>query len=50
MECKQEENKVDCSCSHKDCERNGLCCECVAYHRAKDQLPCCLRYILEKKD
>ncbi len=40
MECKQEENKKGCTCT-ANCNRHGLCCECVAYHRAKGQIPGC---------
>ena len=48
MECRKEENLQDCACTSEDCERRGRCCECVAYHRGKDQLPSCLRYQLKK--
>ena len=42
-ECKLSENKANCSCPYKDCERNGACCQCVAYHRDCGDLPMCLR-------
>lgn len=40
MECKKEENKKGCNCSY-DCEKKGICCECVAYHRKRRELPGC---------
>lgn len=43
MECKRAENKKDCTCPHDSCERHGLCCECVEYHRSAGELPMCLR-------
>lgn len=36
-----ESNKVDCPCTYSGCPRAGACCECIKYHRAKDQLPAC---------
>ncbi len=45
MECKKEENDKACTCPHDTCERHGICCECVAYHRGNDELPMCLRSI-----
>jgi hypothetical protein len=37
----QKKNLASCTCTYVSCERRGLCCECVAYHRALDQLPGC---------
>ena len=34
MECKIEQNLLNCNCSYP-------CCECVAYHRKKGELPGC---------
>ena len=36
----KEKNLAACSCTY-DCAKKGLCCECVAYHRAKQQIPGC---------
>ncbi len=33
-------NLADCTCSYS-CAKKGLCCECVAHHRAKGQIPAC---------
>jgi len=43
MECKQEENKKSCTCPSKDCEKHGICCDCVSFHRENGDLPICLR-------
>ena len=43
MECQQMNNLKSCSCTSESCERKGICCECVAHHRAKGQLPSCLK-------
>jgi hypothetical protein len=40
MECKREINRRECNCTYP-CERRGLCCECVAYHRGRGELPAC---------
>ena len=41
-DCKhQEQNAKDyCNCSYS-CEKKGLCCECVAYHKNRGELPAC---------
>ena len=41
MECKKSTNLDRCNCTYEPCSRKGICCECVAYHRAMDQLPAC---------
>ena len=41
MQCKREENAVNCACSFPDCPRKGMCCECVAHHRTKNEIPAC---------
>ncbi|MDD3083654.1 MAG: hypothetical protein PHP82_01390 [Candidatus ainarchaeum sp.] len=40
MDCKKEENLKNCNCFYP-CERKGICCECIAYHRKNDELPAC---------
>ncbi|MHA1746166.1 MAG: DUF6485 family protein [Promethearchaeota archaeon] len=37
----QEKNLSVCNCTYGSCARKGLCCECVAYHRAHRELPAC---------
>ena len=39
-ECKVEENKTNCNCSYS-CDKKGMCCECVNYHRSRGELPAC---------
>ena len=38
--CSLEANKVNCSCTY-NCKRRGKCCECVAHHRQRQQIPAC---------
>jgi len=41
MECKKDRNLSLCTCSYDPCTRKGLCCDCIAYHLKKRQLPGC---------
>lgn len=41
MECKKASNAEACTCTYEPCSRKGLCCDCVAYHRACGELPGC---------
>ncbi len=41
MECKREENLLECSCSATKCGNRGICCECVRHHREAGQIPGC---------
>jgi hypothetical protein len=41
MDCSLEKNKSQCTCTYDGCDKRGRCCECVAYHRDKEQLPGC---------
>jgi len=43
MECKAEETKEKCPCANVDCERRGICCECLSAHLSKESLPACMR-------
>lgn len=38
-------NETDCPCPKTDCERHGICCLCMRYHKANraHPLPACLR-------
>ncbi|HUS99815.1 MAG TPA: DUF6485 family protein [Candidatus Thermoplasmatota archaeon] len=40
VECKVQQNKKTCNCSYP-CSRKGLCCECLRYHRSRQELPAC---------
>jgi hypothetical protein len=41
IECKKDKNLLFCNCTYSGCPRMGLCCECIANHRVKNQLPAC---------
>lgn len=41
MDCKKEKTLKICNCSYEPCSRKGICCDCVAYHLQKRQLPGC---------
>ncbi|MBN2208025.1 MAG: hypothetical protein JW759_01840 [Candidatus Coatesbacteria bacterium] len=41
MECKVKDNRKTCNCSYPGCDKKGLCCECIAYHRRLGELPAC---------
>ncbi len=36
----REKNLEHCTCTYP-CDKHGLCCECVAAHRDKGQVPGC---------
>ncbi|MGB9668330.1 MAG: DUF6485 family protein [Thermosulfidibacteraceae bacterium] len=41
-ECKNyKKNLSMCNCSYEPCSKKGYCCECIAYHRARNELPAC---------
>ncbi|OQY40306.1 MAG: cytosolic protein [Candidatus Cloacimonetes bacterium 4572_65] len=42
MDCKKEENVLNCTCSYPGCDKKGICCECLAFHRKRRELPGCL--------
>ncbi|MBM3245782.1 MAG: hypothetical protein FJZ13_00425 [Candidatus Omnitrophica bacterium] len=37
----QKQNLVNCNCSYNPCSRKGVCCECILYHRNRQELPAC---------
>ena len=37
------ENEQDCPCDEVNCERHGVCCECIKYHKENGDKPACLR-------
>jgi hypothetical protein len=41
VDCKKEKNLSKCNCTYKSCSRKGVCCDCLAYHLPKRQLPAC---------
>lgn len=41
MDCQnKQKNLKDCNCTYP-CEKKGICCECIKYHREMGQLPAC---------
>ena len=38
-----EVNEENCTCTSSDCDRHGVCCECLRVHSDGDSLPGCLR-------
>jgi len=40
VECKKEENKTMCNCTYP-CDKKGMCCDCISYHRGRGELPAC---------
>ncbi len=40
MECKQKINQKNCNCTYP-CDKRGACCDCIAYHRKRGELPAC---------
>jgi len=40
MECQKDKNLENCNCSYS-CSKKGVCCECIAYHRSRNELPAC---------
>ena len=41
MECDISTNKKNCTCTY-NCEKKGKCCECIAYHKTRNEIPGCL--------
>lgn len=44
-----KENRQNCRCVSTDCVRKGICCECVAAHRAYNSFPYCLQLMLGER-
>ncbi|MCM8781960.1 MAG: DUF6485 family protein, partial [Candidatus Omnitrophica bacterium] len=41
-ECKNYERNIrNCNCTYESCTKKGYCCECVVYHRERQELPAC---------
>jgi len=36
----KEKNLASCTCTYP-CDKRGICCECVAYHRERGEIPGC---------
>ena len=40
MECQKDQNLEFCNCTYS-CNKKGKCCECLKYHRERNELPAC---------
>ncbi|MDP8234313.1 MAG: DUF6485 family protein [Candidatus Saelkia tenebricola] len=49
MECKKEDNLKNCNCSYSSCDKKGVCCECIKYHRDRAELPGCYFSLSDEK-
>ena len=36
----QRRNREDCNCTYP-CDNKGTCCDCIRYHRGRNELPAC---------
>jgi len=41
-ECNVKMNKALCPCTYEPCDKKGVCCECIRYHKKLGELPACL--------
>jgi hypothetical protein len=41
MECQKQKKLNACPCTYPGCARKGICCECIKYHRQRNELPAC---------
>lgn len=37
----REKNREACTCTYAACNKHGLCCACVTYHRERGEIPGC---------
>ncbi|MBW2979648.1 cytosolic protein [Candidatus Woesearchaeota archaeon] len=45
----KEKNLENCPCSYPNCDKKGVCCECIRYHLSRNELPaCCFSAEIEK--
>ena len=42
------ENEQRCTCPAVDCERHGVCCECLSSHMERDSLPSCVKVRIQE--
>ncbi|MFP3985781.1 MAG: DUF6485 family protein [Candidatus Bathyarchaeia archaeon] len=35
-------NLENCGCTYPSCDKKGKCCECIRFHRERNELPGCL--------
>jgi len=39
--CPNLNSNIKCNCSYSGCEKHGLCCQCIQYHRKRNEIPAC---------
>ncbi|MHB9023777.1 MAG: hypothetical protein ACYC7E_06310 [Armatimonadota bacterium] len=39
----KKKNEEKCTCPYETCERHGVCCECIRYHKENGGVPGCLK-------
>ena len=44
------ENKQDCPYKDFNCEKHGICCEYIRYHKKDESLPFCLKNKIAHKN
>ncbi|MCF7907015.1 DUF6485 family protein [Patescibacteria group bacterium] len=49
MDCQKGENLKNCPCTYVGCPRKGICCECVKYHLARQEMPACFFSVQAEK-
>lgn len=37
----RERNLKKCPCTWPNCDKKGICCECLRYHLSRGELPAC---------
>lgn len=42
MECRSTSSRDHCSCTYTACSKHGDCCQCVTFHRQRNEIPGCL--------
>jgi hypothetical protein len=38
----RERNRQWCTCTYSACDKTGVCCDCIAFHREMKEIPGCL--------
>lgn len=41
MECQWDKNNAVCTCTYAACSSHAVCCDCMAKHLKRRQLPAC---------
>jgi hypothetical protein len=41
MECVSTTSRQHCTCTYTGCDKRGNCCQCIQFHRQRDEIPGC---------